>query len=406
MYKFLGCFLIVFSLVICTGIAAVRVDASETDTNPIKLYIKVTDCSKDKIDGKIEVKIINYSKDNNYAISFDSGKVFYKIKGDSFTLTGARNDFYTICAMKNSDWSTVTEKYTVYVGCDCENQPVDLQIQSFGEKIYKDGQLLVSIKDYAPQKAYVLFLNNGKNTYVMNGSALNIISLNDGEYTVQVREMSAEKTRHSLVYKVTVEAAGFNQARYIKADMIFQNPELPTGCEITSLAMLLNYLGFKVDKCALADNYLEKGEYRNADPYKVFVGNPRSLRAYGCYSHAIINAAEAYLTDVGKNNDYKVYDMTGCDFENLCAAIDNDCPVIVWGTMGMKGTSKGPSWIIPETNEYYTWVGGEHCLLMTGYDKNKGIVYMNDPLKGVVTYDMNLFKKRFVQMGSHAVIIM
>ena len=39
---------------------------------------------------------------------------------------------------------------------------------------------------------------------------------------------------------------------------IAQNPELPTGCEITSLTMVLNYLGYNVSKTYMADNYLDR----------------------------------------------------------------------------------------------------------------------------------------------------
>lgn len=37
---------------------------------------------------------------------------------------------------------------------------------------------------------------------------------------------------------------------------IMQMPELPTGCEITALTMVLNYYGFDVDKVTLATEYL------------------------------------------------------------------------------------------------------------------------------------------------------
>lgn len=39
---------------------------------------------------------------------------------------------------------------------------------------------------------------------------------------------------------------------------IIQYPDLPTGCETTSLTMVLNYLGYPVDKLDLADHYLDK----------------------------------------------------------------------------------------------------------------------------------------------------
>ena len=37
---------------------------------------------------------------------------------------------------------------------------------------------------------------------------------------------------------------------------VLQNPELPTGCEVTSLTQTLNYLGFNIDKLTLADNFM------------------------------------------------------------------------------------------------------------------------------------------------------
>ena len=41
---------------------------------------------------------------------------------------------------------------------------------------------------------------------------------------------------------------------------VLQNPELPTGCEITALTIVLNYLGYDVDKLTMADKYLDKGQ--------------------------------------------------------------------------------------------------------------------------------------------------
>lgn len=42
----------------------------------------------------------------------------------------------------------------------------------------------------------------------------------------------------------------------LDVDVIYQRPELPTGCEVTSLTALLQYLGFDVDKTTMAEDFL------------------------------------------------------------------------------------------------------------------------------------------------------
>jgi len=72
---------------------------------------------------------------------------------------------------------------------------------------------------------------------------------------------------------------------YINVESILQNPELPTEREVTSLTMLLNHIGFDVDKLPLSDGYLSKGEYRKSYFNKV-LGKPAkqtSMRLHsGC----------------------------------------------------------------------------------------------------------------------------
>ena len=57
---------------------------------------------------------------------------------------------------------------------------------------------------------------------------------------------------------------------------ICQYPELPTGCEVTALATVLQYYGFNADKCDLADNYLDKGPVGTVDFHTAFPGDPRN----------------------------------------------------------------------------------------------------------------------------------
>ncbi len=73
---------------------------------------------------------------------------------------------------------------------------------------------------------------------------------------------------------------------------IQQLPELPRGCEVTSLAMLLQYKGVEVDKMKLASEiyrvpFEENGLHGN--PYEGFVGNiyTKSEPGYGVYHQPI-----------------------------------------------------------------------------------------------------------------------
>lgn len=396
---------VIIILIISNNIIALFVSAENADSGGnIDLSFKITDCTDNEPNGKIRVTVENYDENAEYSVSFNGGKNFYKMNGKSLTLTNCQNKFYEICVMKNGDVETLTDKHIVYVGNGRKNYAVQIHLIKSDEEIYNDGKIKVIIDNYDPAKKYELVWNNGKKVYPMRQS-MDLIKLGGGNNKVHVREISTGKKYISRQFDVNIAGAKSGERKYIKADMILQNPELPTGCEITSLTMLLNYMGFKADKAVLSDEYLPKGEYRASDPYKVFVGNPRSTHAYGCFSEPIVEAAEKYLAKYDKKSVYKVKNITGCDYDNLYAALDKNYPVVAWATVNMKEPVRGAEWRIPDTNKMYVWAAREHCVLLVGYDKSKNLVYINDPLKGITLYDKTLFEKRFSQMGSHAVII-
>lgn len=67
--------------------------------------------------------------------------------------------------------------------------------------------------------------------------------------------------------------------------------------------------------------------------------------------------------------------------EELCSAyIDNNIPVILWGTLKMTSQCTYSSWKTPDgkTIQYNNKL---HCLLLVGYDEN--YYYFNDPLRDV-----------------------
>lgn len=386
-------------------VPSVSIFAKEkTSAKKPKLSFTVTDCTDGGRNGTITAKLQNYDENASYLISFDSGKRFYTMNGSEKNLIHAKKGFYNIL-VKKDDETVCSDIYTVYVGSDESKFSVKVHFASSEESIYKDGKIRAFIDNYDDEKEYELVLNDGERVIPFKKSTMTVISLTSGKYKMSVSEVSSDKLRHSPTFTVKVGRDALPKRAILSVKMILQNPELPTGCEITSLSMLLSHIGFKADKTVLADKYLEKGKYRETDPNKVFVGEPTSSFAYGCYSDVIVKAAENFLAQNDKKELWKVRNITGCDAKALYYAVANGDPVIVWATVDMKEPRKGASWIITETNEEYHWTAGEHCLLLTGYDSLSKLVYVNDPLEGTITYSQSDFEKRFIQMGRNAVII-
>lgn len=222
--------------------------------------------------------------------------------------------------------------------------------------------------------------------------------LNEKPEIVEIPEtVNTSETENSLEPATTE-----SRKHALNVSCIMQNPELPTGCEVTSLAIVLNYIGIAADKCDLADNYIEKGEIGKTLPYDKFIGNPRDPKSFGCYSPVIVKCAEKYLSVVGES--YSVTDLSGSTLENLFDEIDNGNPVIIWATINMdKPFYYSKIWHVDETD--FRWMSREHCMVLTGYDLCQGIVYVADPMKGNVTYPIDVFIDRYEQMYSQAVVI-
>lgn len=187
----------------------------------------------------------------------------------------------------------------------------------------------------------------------------------------------------------------------IPMEIIYQNPELPAGCEVTALAMLLTHSGLPTDKCILADNYLPKGEIGMVNMKEFFVGDPRIAGSYGCYAPVIINCATNYIAHKGAN--LKVYDLSGAKLSSLFTLIADDKPVIVWTTISMLESEPTTTWTI--NGEIVTWYSQEHCVVLTGYDYDANTVTVADPLYGIKEYDLDIFTERYNQMFQQAICI-
>ena len=200
-------------------------------------------------------------------------------------------------------------------------------------------------------------------------------------------------------YSISWESG--NIKKKLNVAELLQNPELPSGCEVTSLTAALNYLGYDIDKMTMSNKYLDMGAIGATNPYKAFIGTPDDDGAYGCFAPVIINCANKFLNDISA--EHIAYDYSNHDLQSLFKQIDLGHPVVIWATIDMLDTYTSAVWNID--GEDVRFPANEHCLLLTGYDYEQSVVHIMDPMKGNVTYDMALFNYRYNQMGNQAVVI-
>lgn len=183
--------------------------------------------------------------------------------------------------------------------------------------------------------------------------------------------------------------------------VIAQLPQLPRGCEVTALAMLLNHAGVGVDKMELADK-IRKVDYRNdglyGSPNEGFVGSIYNLKepGLGVYHKPIAELANSYLP-------HEIIDFSGEDFYWIPKYLDRGRPVwvIINTTYNVLPEDQWSTWDTSRGKVRVT--SKEHSVLVTGYDKD--YIYFNDPLTG--EKNRKALKSEFIaawsQMGKQAI---
>jgi len=142
---------------------------------------------------------------------------------------------------------------------------------------------------------------------------------------------------------VVVNNGQYKDAAWISGvPLIAQRPELPNGCEITAVTMMLQYAGAKVDKMEMA-----REMPRSSDPNYGYIGQPWDSTGITIFPPALMNLVEQYA-GTAKN-------LTGQNFDAIKYQINIGHPVVTWNTL---------------------YGFPYHALTVTGYDKN--YVYYND----------------------------
>lgn len=189
---------------------------------------------------------------------------------------------------------------------------------------------------------------------------------------------------------------------------ISQRPELPRGCEVTALSILLNYYMEEApNKMVLAEqlkssfmDYVIKDGFVNfSDMHIEFAGSMENteLPGLGVYIEPIKELAENYVGD-------KVVNVSGLSFEQLLTYVSADKPVLIVIPNRYQAVPNYAIQVWKTVNGYMEVTYQEHSVVVMGYDEN--YVYYSDPSKGILDKKYREdFKKAWESMGKQALII-
>lgn len=176
-------------------------------------------------------------------------------------------------------------------------------------------------------------------------------------------------------------------------------PKLYNGCEVTSLAMILNYHGVKVTKNELAENIktvpLTYNNGQKGNPNAGFVGNMAKGPGLGVYNGPVLELAQKYVGDRAVN-------LTNHSFDEVLEKVGQGLPVWIITTSTFAPVSVFQTWDTPQGKINITF--SEHSVAITGYDETH--IYINDPY-GIKNRKLNResFIKAWEQMGKQAIVI-
>lgn len=192
--------------------------------------------------------------------------------------------------------------------------------------------------------------------------------------------------------------------------LIAQNPELPNGCEATSLTMLLQYLGFDADKMDIAYDHMPRGDviWRDGqavapDPETTYIGNPGDRSGYYILVPGLIDTAESYLKD--QESTLRAADVSGIDEEGLVELVARRVPVVVWVTKSYEDVAyDDDEWSTVLDSETFHPYHNLHCVLIVGYDEDSFLI--NDPLEDKAQQvPRDTFMHGFSELGERAMIV-
>lgn len=213
--------------------------------------------------------------------------------------------------------------------------------------------------------------------------------------------------------KVSAKPAALPSRYLIHVPGIDQYPQLPNGCEVTSLTMMMDAAGHPVSKMTLAaempkdrtplvltvsttsDGQVVHHVKYWGNPNVGFVGSVyQAGEGYGIYHGPMTRFLNRLMPG-------RAEDLTGDSFHTILQHVAEGTPVEVWTTTTFKPTTDWVTWQSPEGLVKATpW---EHAVLVVGY--GPGTIYVNNPLNGEAAEPVAAapFIQSWRQLGKQAI---
>jgi len=194
---------------------------------------------------------------------------------------------------------------------------------------------------------------------------------------------------------------------------IRQYPELPRGCEVTSLSILLDYhMEVGPGKIELADKINQSSmEYKIvdgvihfADMHTEFAGSMSDVSqpGLGVYINPVTNLATDYIRGDGVVKG--PFNLSGMSFEQMLTFVSEDYPVLVIIPNRYKPVPDYAVEVWSTPSGYMEVTYQEHSVVVMGFDDN--YIYYSDPSKGRIDQKpKDDFKAAWESMGNQGMII-
>lgn len=262
----------------------------------------------------------------------------------------------------------------------------------FGGIFYKSLELYHVYITYDKKQEYLL-ATQPEIQVLAPGEAKSV----DFEATVESPQTLQEKEELS---EVEFESeSDVSSSVILEISCLLQNPELPTGCESVALTMVLNTLGYSLEKTMIADQYLV---YDSENLAKGYVGDPYSSSGAGVFPPGLTETANRFLRH--QHSSLRAYNISGTPFEELYSYIEHGNPILIWTTIDYE-TPYFSDIINEYQGAFYQWYENEHCVVLGGYDLKKNTVILFDPLQGQTEIEEYIIKNIYDTIGQYAVAI-